>query len=132
MKWSLQQLFKYNDKSFDFSFTIDLHERIENIDDIIDMSLIHVSGFGKHLYGDRYQFNLNISTILVLEDALTLEPLEFPIEIDVIEFFDSKEDEEDEEENISIIEKNTIDLTDVIWENILLEKPMRATKSNKK
>lgn len=128
MKWSLQQLFKYNDESFDFEFTINLHERIENIDDIIDISLVHINGMGKHVSGDRYKFNLNISTILILEDAVTLNPLDFPIELDVIEIFDVKEEYEDED--IRIIEKNTIDLTDIIWENILLQKPMRVTKSN--
>jgi uncharacterized protein len=125
MKWSLQQLFKYNDKSFDFDFTIDLYERIKNIDDIIDISLVHVKGTGKKM-NDRYYFDLNINTILILEDAVTLDSLEFPINLNVTEIFSIKEDYE---EDVRIIETNTIDLTDVIWENILLEKPMRVTKS---
>lgn len=125
MKWSLQQLFKYNDKSFDFDFTIDLYERIKNIDDIIDISLVHVKGTGKKT-NDRYYFDLNINTILILEDAVTLDSLEFPINLNVTEIFSIKEDYE---EDVRIIETNTIDLTDVIWENILLEKPMRVTKS---
>lgn len=125
MKWSLQQLFKYNDKSFDFDFTIDLYERIKNIDDIIDISLVHVKGTGKKM-NDRYYFDLNINTILILEDAVTLDSLEFPINLNVTEIFSIKEDCE---EDVRIIETNTIDLTDVIWENILLEKPMRVTKS---
>lgn len=125
MKWSLQQLFKYNDKSFDFDFTIDLYERIKNIDDIIDISLVHVKGTGKKM-NDRYYFDLNINTILILEDAVTLDSLEFPINLNVTEIFSTKEDYE---EDVRIIETNTIDLTDVIWENILLEKPMRVTKS---
>ncbi|MFA7507012.1 MAG: DUF177 domain-containing protein, partial [Bacilli bacterium] len=75
---------------------------------------------------DRYYFDLNINTILILEDAVTLDSLEFPINLNVTEIFSIKEDYE---EDVRIIETNTIDLTDVIWENILLEKPMRVTKS---
>ena len=127
MKWSLQQLFKYGDKSFDFEFTIDLRERIENIDDIIDISLVHVHGEGIHIWEDRYQFNLYINTNLILEDAVTLDLLEFPIEINTVETYDVKEGYN---EDVRIIEMNTIDLTDAIWENILVLKPMRITKTD--
>ena len=33
------------------------------------------------------------------------------------------------DDEVNIIEKNTIDLENVVWENILVEKPMRYTKS---
>lgn len=124
LKWSLAQLFKYNHKPFEFEDELDFKERIENIDDILDISLVKVKGNGKNLVDDRYIFNLNIECLLTLECARTLEPVEYPISLEVTEVFDTLESDED----IRLIEKNTIDLSDVIWENIYLEKPMRVFK----
>lgn len=124
LKWSLAQLFKYNHKTFEFEDELDFKDRIENIDDILDVSIVKVKGNGRNLVDDRYIFNLNIECLLTLECARTLEPVEFPISLDVTEVFDT----EDSDEDIRLIEKNTIDLSDVIWENIYLEKPMRVFK----
>ena len=124
LKWSLAQLFKYNHKPFEFEDELDFKDRIENIDDILDISLVKVKGNGKNLVDYRYIFNLNIECLLTLECARTLEPVEYPISLEVTEVFDTLESDED----IRLIEKNTIDLSDVIWENIYLEKPMRVFK----
>ena len=124
LKWSLAQLFKYNHKPFEFEDELDFKDKIENIDDILDISLVKVRGNGKNLVDDRYIFNLNIECLLTLECARTLEPVEYPISLEVTEVFDTLESDED----IRLIEKNTIDLSDVIWENIYLEKPMRVFK----
>lgn len=127
MKWSLQQLFKYTHTPLKFSEELDFREYIKGIDDILDISLAEVSGTALHLYDDRYQFDLSIKCKLVLEDAVTLDPVDFLVAVNVIETFDKVVDEESDED-VRLIEKNTIDLYDVVWENILLEKPIRVTK----
>ena len=127
MKWSLQQLFKYTHTPLKFSEELDFREYIKGIDDILDISLAEVSGTALHLYDDRYQFDLSIKCKLVLEDAVTLDPVDFLVNVNVIETFDKVVDEESDED-VRLIEKNTIDLYDVVWENILLEKPIRVTK----
>ncbi len=124
LKWSLAQLFKYNHKPFEFEDELNFKNRIKNIDDILDISLVKVKGNGRNLVDDRYIFNLSIECLLTLECARTLEPVEFPISLEVTEVFDTLDNDED----IRLIEKNTIDLSDVIWENIYLEKPMRVFK----
>lgn len=123
MKWSLQQLFKYNGKPFTFEGTYDFHKYIENISDILDIKDVKVSGVGQNVHDDRYVFDLIIDTVLILEDAVTLDPIEYSMHIETSEVFDFNDDE------VNIIEKNTIDLENVVWENILVEKPMRYTKS---
>ena len=123
IKWALAQLYKFNGRSFDFSGEFDFNDRIENIDDILDISITTVTGVGQNVYDDRYVFDLHIVSKLVLEDANTLEPVEFPIDIEVTEIFDKIDDGE-----VNIILTNTIDLEDVIWENVYLERPMRITK----
>lgn len=123
MKWALSQLFKYNLRPFTFSGEFDFKENIRTIDDILDISLTMVEGVGQRIYDNRYTFNLHIKTTMILECAVTLEPVEFPIDLHVVEIFDTIDDGE-----VNLIEKNTIDLHQVIWENVYLEKPMRITK----
>lgn len=127
LKWSLAQLFKYNHKTFEFEDTLDFKDRIVNIDDILDISDVYVEGNGRNLVDDRYIFNLKIKCLLTLECARTLEAVDFPIDLEVCEIFDTVEASN---EDIRLIERNTIDLSDVIWENIYLEKPMRVFKED--
>ena len=82
-----------------------------------------VDGVGQNVVDDRYLFKLHIECVMTLECARTLEPVIFPISLDVEEVFDTVDDGE-----VNFIEKNTIDIDNVIWENIYLEKPMRIFK----
>lgn len=125
LKWSLAQLFRYNHKTFEFEDVLNFKDRIETIDDILDISEVKVSGNGRNIVDDRYIFNLNIECLLTLECARTLEPVEYPISLQVTEIYDT---DDSTDEDIRIIEKNTIDLSDAIWEDIYLEKPMRVFK----
>ena len=123
LKWSLAQLGKFNHKEFIFEDIYDFHDYIESIDDILDISLVNVSGKGINVSEDRYVFNLHITCMLTLECARTLDPVPFPIDINVEEVYDRIDDGK-----VRLIDKQTIDLTDAIWENIYLEKPMRVFK----
>ncbi len=123
MKWSLSQLFKYQKQPFTFEEDYDFHDRITSLDDVIDLSPVHVIGTGRNIINDRFIFNLHIEATFTLACARTLEPVIYPITLDVEEIFDTIDDDD-----INIIEKNTIDLENVIWENVYLEKPMRIFK----
>lgn len=123
MKWSLQQLYKYNRKSFTFETTYDFKDYIANIDDIIDIKEFHVSGVGQNVKDDRFRFELNIKGMLILECARTLVEVPFLIDVQTIEVFDKIIIDD---EDVWLIEKNTIDLKDVVWETILLQKPIRV------
>ena len=122
MKWSLQQLYKYNGKPFTFETTYDFKDDIDSIADIIDIKEFHVSGIGQNLYDDRFQFTLKITGTLILECARTLVEVDFPISLETTEIFDK---EVSEDEDVWVIEKNTIDLRNVVWETVLLQKPIR-------
>lgn len=123
MKWSLQQLYRYGKNTFSFEEDYDFSEKIKDIDDILDISIVHVKGEGKNINDNRYMFDINIKCNLVLECARTLEPIDFPIDMDIIEIYDTVDDGV-----ANYIEKNTIDLEESIWDNIYLEKPMRVFK----
>ena len=123
MKWSLQQLYRNGKNPFKFEEEYDFSKRVENIDDILEISKVKVYGVGQNVNDDRYMFNLHIECLLVLECARTLDPVDYPISLDVVEIYDTVDDGE-----VNYIEKNTIDLEDAVWENIYLEKPMRVFK----
>lgn len=125
MKWSLQQLYKYKNQDFRFETTFDFTEEIKNIDDILGISETIVKGKLTVLDFDRFKFDLNIKCTLVLEDARTLDPIDYLIDLDVVETY-SVEDNGDLD--AIIIESNTVDLRPVVWEHILLHKPIRFVK----
>lgn len=124
MKWSLQQLHKHNGQPFSFSGTMTFDEEIANISDILALSEVEVAGTGRHMVDDDFEFELRIKATLTLEDARTLEPVRYPIDIRVQEVFSPDPDHAD----AYLVEKNTIDLRPLVWECILLEKPMRVVK----
>jgi len=125
MKWALTQLFKYQGKPFTFKAELDFKDKIKNIDDILDIGITTVEGFGQNEYDDRYRFELHIKSMLILEDAVTLERLEFPIDLHVTEIFDVVDDED-----VNFVPGNTIDLEPIVWEIVYLEKPIRITKED--
>jgi uncharacterized protein len=106
MKWSIQQLHKYLGRPFSFDATYDFSKQIIPFDDMIAISPIRVVGEGVNLYDDRFQFKLHIIGELTLEDSRTLEPVAYPINLEVTEIFDTKLYDDDSR----LIEKNTNDL----------------------
>ena len=67
----------------------------------------------------------NIKTVLILQCALTLDPVPYEYEKTFDEVYSKIENDE-----YFLIEKNTIDLTDMVWTNILIEKPINVTLPN--
>lgn len=128
MKWSLQQLNKYTSESLIFTEEYDFSEDAKNVNGVISIGKTVVEGSCKCIGMEKYKFDLHIEVVLELEDAWTLEPVSYKIVLDVTEIFDRLESSED----VRVIDKNTVDLYDVIWENILLEIPMRITKEEAK
>lgn len=76
---------------------------------------------------DIYYLYLNIKTNLYLEDSRTLEIIKFPIDIQV----SHEIGENTEDENYYKISKNTLDILPIVWENIVLEVPLRVVKDDK-
>lgn len=88
---------------------------------ILDMKEIYVKGS----LNQEYQLDLNIKGEMILPCSLTLEPVNYP--------FDIKIDENLDEfiENTKKTQK-TIDILPIIWENILMEIPMKVVSPNAK
>lgn len=102
---------------FDFSGT-----------DLIDLKDVHVSGNLTKDSMDDICLYLSVSGIMVLPCAITLEEVlhNFSFVVD-----DKLENILEELKNDKKIE-NTIDILPIIWENILMEIPMRVVSPNAK
>ena len=120
---------------------IDLTNLITNLIDsinisekvIVDESLIENSNikrlenvvFNGKITKDS-DMNLELSGVIsgnmVLPDDITLEDTDFEFKIDVLENV----------EQICQLEKNTIDILDFLWQNILVEVPLKVQNPNRK
>ena len=104
-------------EGFDFSGT-----------DLIDLRNVHVSGNITKDSMDDICLYLSVSGVMVLPCAITLEEVHhnFSFVID-----DKLENILEELKNDKKIE-NTIDILPIIWENILMEIPIRVVSPNAK
>jgi uncharacterized protein len=84
---------------------------------IISMDPIKVIGSISKDDFEDYFLNIDITGKMVLPCSRTLEPVDYPFQIKVSENLE-------EDENFKKSQK-TIDILPIIWENILLEIPMR-------
>ena len=78
---------------------------------------------GKILINDFDEINLllNIKGTMYLSDAVTLELIKTPLNIDIEETIDNNDE-------YFCIENNKLDLKEFVWKNIVLEIPIRVVK----
>ncbi len=92
--------------------------------DIKNISKVKVKG-DITSYQNQYELNLNIKCTLTLTCSISLKDVKYDINIDVNEVIGEDEESADIEENNKII-NNTIDLIPIIWQNIILEVPLKV------
>lgn len=123
MKWSLQQLLKINKFPYYFEETLDLSAEIEDIEDIYKIGPVNITGSINRLDDETYQFTYKIYVKLVLQCALTLDPVDYVFDEDYDEIYSTQESDD-----YILIEKNTIDTYQMAWSNIIIDKPINVTR----
>lgn len=108
--------------TYDNDFTIDV-DVYQNVG-IIDLKKLHVTGDISLNSVSMLAVNLTITGIMVIPDSVTNEPVEYP--------FTSKIEEEYDINDENFLEyyqkeQNILDIMKILWENIVLEVPMRFT-----
>ena len=128
MKWSINELNKFRLTNNTFDYVGDFHSFItEDLIDLIDISPVSVSGSFQVLEAfEQYLFDVKIKCILTLACAITLKPVEVPMEFETTLSFATNLIDD----SVYLIEGNTVDLDPVVWANILIEKPMRVVASD--
>ena len=107
---------------YDEDFTID-PDTFKSVG-IIDLKNLHVTG---SIYLNSMSIlviDLKVTGVMVLADSVTTEPIDYP--------FTSKIDEEVDINDQIFLEyyqktQNILDIMKILWENIVLEVPMRFT-----
>lgn len=92
-------------------------QRLENI---------KVTGKISRIENSTYHITLNITGNMVLLCARSLEEVDYPLNI----FVDKNISEEVEMGEIQVIFQNSLDIFAIVWENIVLEVPLRIVKED--
>lgn len=92
-------------------------QRLENI---------KVTGEVTRIESSTYHITLNITGNMVLLCARSLEEVDYPLNI----FVDKNISEEPEVGEIQVIFQNSLDIFAIVWENIVLEVPLRVVKED--
>ena len=93
---------------------------------ILDLKNLHVSGT-VHLNSlSMLVVNLTVTGAMILPDSVTNEPIDYPFTCKIDEEFDIND-----ENLLEYYQKsqNIRDIMKILWENIVLEVPMRFTKT---
>lgn len=75
---------------------------------------------------DELEVNLSVDGVMVIPCAITLKPVKYPFSTEINE--EIVEEDEKNDKNYG----NTIDIFPIIWENILMEIPMRVVSDEAK
>lgn len=96
--------------------------------DLLDLKNVQVKGTIDVQY-DTYHIEATVSGIMVLPCSITLEEVNYPFSVIIDEDLDEQwETRQKKYRNY----ENSIDILPIIWENILMEIPMKVVSENAK
>lgn len=103
-------------------------EELEKVD-LLDLQEVTVIGKMTKDYLGNYVLEATISGTMILPCALTLKPVPYPFTTEVTGNIEGLLEEINE---IDKKTENTIDILPIIWENILMEIPMKVVSDEAK
>jgi uncharacterized protein len=125
MKWTLGQLAKIQEFPYHIKDEIRFQDHISNMEDVLEISTCDVEGDMWRLKSETYRFELNIKVNLVIACALTLEQVPYPMNLHISEVYSTVDSED-----VNPIINNTIDLDEIVWTSIVIEKPIRVVSDH--
>lgn len=115
------------EKIIEINETITFDEDKIKQTDLIDLKNTKIIGEITKDSLENIQIYLKVTGTMILPCAITLEPVNHDFEFEIEE---NIEDLVVEEQKNSKKVENTIDILPIIWENILMEIPMRVVSEN--
>ncbi len=131
MKWSLQQLQKITKFPYIFKLESNFQNFLNEIKDtgaetdILDVLSVDCEISINKIDYQTFKFDYQINAKLLLECALTLEPVEYNMNLQISETY-SKNPEED----MYSFEGNSIDTELAVWSNIVINIPIRVVRDD--
>lgn len=92
---------------------------------IKNLKPVKISGKIFYNISDEIELDLDVEGVMVLEDSITLDPIDYPYSFHINEIISSENEEIKEYYQNS---KNTLDIMPILWQNIVLEVPISITK----
>ncbi len=123
MKIDLNYLNRFGVLNIDSDVVLD--ENFYKNTDIIKFSKLHINGIIKIDYDDNIIFNLNIKGTMILPCAITLKEVEYDFSTDIDESIGKFEE-------IYKNSRNGLEISEFLWENIVLEIPIRVVAESVK
>lgn len=123
MEFDLLRLKNNLDKNIIIDLTYSFPREMLDMTDLIELNNVHIVGDIHKDCLDNIVLSVNVSGTMVLPCAVTLKPVNYPFSINIEGNIEELIEEIDE--NSKKVE-NTIDILPIIWENILMEIPMRV------
>ena len=96
---------------------------------IRDLKEVRFQGEVTKLYDGGYQISGNLCGIMILPDDITLEDVDYSFESKLEENFSEFGDSSEKMLNFS---QNILDITDFLWQNILVEIPAKVVSEKNK
>ena len=121
MKIDLNYLNRFGKIEIDSDFTLD--ESFYKNTDIRRLEDLHVTGIIDIDYEDNINFDLNVTGKMILPCAITLKDVSYDFNTNIDENI-GKFDE------IYKNNKNTLEISLILWENIVLEIPIRVVSKD--
>jgi len=117
-------------KNGEFTFSEDLvfpHETLRNIHSLLGLEDVHIEGTGKlDTSNERLYVQLKISGTMILSCAVSLEEVPYPFVTESTEVFSFVKVSPDEDYHE--VKRNTVDITPIVFQNIVMEVPTRVVK----
>ncbi len=112
----------------EFCDTLNFPEEKLKETELLDLKDVQVKGSIKRNLMDTFDIELNVVGVMVLPCALTLKPVDYPFTIEIKEDLETLLKEIDNNSFLG----NSVDILPIIWENILMEIPMRVVSPDAK
>ncbi len=106
----------------DFTFAPEKYS-YQNFENLQNM---HVKGTIKYNAADNLEVNLHVTGLMTLKDSITLELINHNLDFEIAEEYDPNAPDFKEYYEK---EQNILDIMAILWENIVLEVPIRLTNS---
>ena len=128
LKWSLQWIVKQKDGRFSFDEGLTFpDEMFHNLSQINGLKDVNVKGLGRLDMKNRQLYvDFTIKGQMILPCAVSLENVDYPFTIDssaIFAFYKPKEDED-----VIEVKRDTVDLTPAVFQEIMMDVPMRIVK----
>ena len=127
MKWSVSQLRKLTTNPYHFSLELDFSSEAEQVEDIISIGIALVKGTISRVDDDIFRCVYHLNVDLVLSCSLTLDPVNYSMDFEQEELIGYANADYDDVVEIS---GNTIDLKEIIWDNIIVNIPIRIVRDD--